>query len=523
MAGGKLTPRQRMINMMYLVLTAMLALNVSAEVLDAFVKIEQGLQRTSDIAQAKNVHTLSNFARAAAENREKVEKWQIKAQLVNEKTNELSKYIQELKLELVTKGDGRKTKAIVDGRIMPEKIEAKDNTDAVNSLLIGPAKNGKAYELRKMIEDYKEFIFANIVSKEDAPGLVDEINGLLNFDFERKDASDGRTWETFTFEGMPLISATAMLTKIQVDIKNSESSLYDYLFSQIDASSFKFTSVAAIVKPITSSAVLKGTDFEAQIFLGAYDPNQKFIAELNSGKYESDAEGKISIKRRGESVGMQSIKGNIKFKGPDGEMTIPINFDYQVVEANLVVSPTKMNVFYLGIENPVSISVAGVPDNNLTVNISNSSFVKKGSEYMVTPKELKECIVTVTSNVNGTTQTMPPQKFRVKRLPPPSPAIHGITGKSATRGELSASQGIVAKMPPDFDFDLKYTVKSFTVGASAGGYWNEEPTTGAVFSDRQRKLMGSLKQGDAVMITNIKALGPDGATVDLNDLFIKVK
>lgn len=521
MAGGN-TPRQKMINMMYLVLTAMLALNVSAEVLDAFVKIEQGLQQTSEIAQAKNIQSLRNFANAAAENKDKVEKWQQKATKVDEKTRVLTDYIGNLKLELVKASDGENSEGIVDGKIIPENIVAKDNTTAVNNILIGPANNGKAYELRKNIEDYKKYIFDSILNEKEEPGLISEINGLLNFDVNTS-AADGRTWETFTFESMPLMSAVAMLTKIQVDIQNSESSLYDYLFRQIDASSLKFTSITAVVKPVTSSAVVTGSDFEAQIFLGAYDPTQKFSAQLNIGKFESDNQGKITIKRRVESVGIQTVKGVIKFKGPDGDMDIPVDFEYQGVQPNLVVAPTKMNVFYLGIQNPVSISVAGVNDKDLSVSISNASYSKVGNDYIVTPKELKECVVTVTANINGTTKTMPSQKFRVKRVPPPTASVHGISGKTAARNELAASQGVVARMPQDFDFDLKYTVKSFTVAATVDGYYKEESGSGQAFNDRQRKLLGSVRQGDGVMFTNIKAVGPDGATVDLNDLMIKVK
>ena len=303
MAGGN-TPRQKMINMMYLVLTAMLALNVSAEVLDAFVKIEEGLQQTSEIAQAKNIQTLGNFD--LVENKARVEKWQKKALEVDEKTKTVSDYIQSLKIELIEASDGKGAKAIVDGKIIPEDIEAKDKSDKVNSILIGPNNNGKAYDLKKMVEDYKEFIFTNTLEEGGAQGLVDEINGLLNFDI-KKGASDGRTWETFTFEGMPLMSAIAMLTKIQVDLQNSASSVYDYLFSQIDASTHKFSSIQAIVKPLTSSAVVRGSDFEAEIFIGAYDPTQKFSASLNVGNYSSDNSGKISIKRRGDGIDRKSV------------------------------------------------------------------------------------------------------------------------------------------------------------------------------------------------------------------------
>ncbi|MDR1055688.1 MAG: gliding motility protein GldM [Prevotellaceae bacterium] len=516
MAGGNLTPRQRMINMMYLVLTAMLALNVSAEVLDAFVKIEVGLQQTSAISQAKNEQTLKNFANAAVENKTRVEKWQEKAIKLEEKTKALTEYIQNLKIELIKVSDGEDAKAIVDGKIVPEAINAKDKTDGVNTILIGPTNNGKAYDLKKMIEDYKGFIFTETLKEKPAQGLVDEVNGLLNFNVNTGGA-DGRTWETFTFEGMPLMSAVAMLTKIEVDVRNSASSVYDYLFKQIDASTYKFSGLSAIVRS-NKASIIRGEDIEAEIYLGAYDPTISFTANLNIGKFNSDG-GMIKIKRRGDGIGVQNINGNLTFKGPEGTMeSIPVKFEYQVVETGLVVSPDKMNVFYRGIDNPVSISVAGVDMKDISINISNATFNRDASgTWQVKPGTQNEC--SVIANFNGQSLT---RKFRVKNVPPPTPEVDGIKAKVASKNELAAAQGLRARMPLDFEFDVKYSITSFNVAASIGGYYSEEAGTGAGFNSRQRGLIDKVRSGDFVMFTGIKAQGPSGS-FDLNDLVIKVR
>ncbi|MDR0582646.1 MAG: gliding motility protein GldM [Prevotellaceae bacterium] len=514
MAGGKLTPRQKMINMMYLVLTAMLALNVSVEVLDAFVLINKSLKQSIETTRIKNKAELSDFARAAAENPEKVKPWQDKAEEVHTRAEELYIYIQHLKVQIVKASDGEDAPALEDDGLSFDSwaIEGKDNTDVASRILLGDG-NGEAYTIRKKITDYKEFLLAMSAGNT---MVTESIHNLLQTD-NPPEGSDGmrRTWET-QFESIPLISAISLLSKFQLDILNCESEVLNHLSSQIDASDFKFSNIDVAVIP-TSNYVLKGTEYSAEIFLAAYDPTARPTLQIGGRTYQANQTGKITYKYQAQTVGPVNLKGAIEFSGPDGKTTRPVTIQFQVAEPNVVVSPTKMNVVYRGIENPISISLSGVPPEKLIPTVTNGTITRGTNEFILTPGSGNLCKVSVAfdgKDMGGMT-------FRVKNLPVPTPRLEGITTKTATKGDLMASQGIFAEMK-DFDFDLKYRVTSFTVSATIQGYLEEKASNSQLFTEEQKQLFNRVRSGQLVAFTNIIARGPNG-DVELPDLTVKVR
>jgi gliding motility-associated protein GldM len=218
-------------------------------------------------------------------------------------------------------------------------------------------------------------------------------------------------------------------------------------------------------------------------------------------------------------VGEQHINGTITLNGKPYRFT----YTYTVAEPNVVVSPSKMNVLYRGVDNPIDVSAAGIPDNKIQINVSNGTLRRVGGQHMLTPGDGNTCDVSVIAEVNGVRTNMGKKTFRVKSVPTPMPEMDGIQGKTASRQQLAASQGIRAIMPQDFDFDLKFTIKSFTVFASIDGYVREEVSMGMVFTDRQKQIITKMQSGQRLSITDIKAVGPDGKVVDLPDLSIKVR
>jgi gliding motility-associated protein GldM len=504
MAGGKQTPRQKMINMMYLVLTAMLALNVSAEVVDAFAKIERGLDQTVIITNIKNENTLKFFENAVAELGQKAVESRDKAKLARDKTTEIIDYVRDLKIELIKVADGDETNAIKDGRIYADSIKKMDDLNVANQVLLGVNDNGKAYDLHKKVLEYKEFILTNVVGNH--PEIETFINELLDFSNPKKGITDVRDWETFTFNSTPLISAIALLSKIQVDILNSESYVLEYLRSRIGKDDLKISNVeAAVSNP--NGMILKGSSSEAEVFLVAFD--ESIQAEVHVGGRTIPMKGgRAKVPFSGSNIGPSAVSGDITYRNASGETEKRnFKFEYYVVEPSLAVSPTKMNVFYLGVDNPVDISVSGVSQKDVDVNISNGSLspAGQGGSFIVKPKSVGECNISVTAMVNGEKKDMGARKFRVKRVPNPEPSLFGITGKNVTRSQLSAVQGVVAKMPADFDFDLNWKVISFTLEIIQGGYQTTEVSKSNQFTAEQRKIMTEAKVGSKIYISDIKA------------------
>jgi gliding motility-associated protein GldM len=521
MAGGILSPRQKMINMMYLVLTAMLALNVSAEVLDAFVVIDKSIEHNTRIILEKNNNNLSDFREAAAENKEKVEPWLLKGEEVHRRAAELYNAINQIKLDLVASGDGKDSEGIVDGEINAALIGSLSDTDASSRVLVGSeTSKGEAYVLRRAMNEYCEYLLS-LVDEAKNPVLFHSLTEILRLPAtqERTDG-DVTAWEVAVFDGVPLISAVALLSKMQMDVYNSESEVVSYLMRQVTATDFKFSDIDIAVVP-SSNYVIQGTEFSAEMFLAAYDPTQNPILTMGGRTYHANNKGKIIFKTIPEHVGPVNLNGNMEFMGPEGKTTRPVRLSYMVVEPNTVVSPTKMNVVYRGIENPISISSAGIPQDKLDVKITNGTIEHKGNEFMVTPGNGRICEISVFVNEKN----MGTRQLRVKDLPAPMPQLDVIQGKTATKNELLASQGILAAMPRDFDFDLRFRVLSFSVlsNDATSGYDMEEASNSAAFTPRQKQLFNRVRSGQRVTFTDIKAVGPDGRTIELNDLVIKIK
>ncbi len=517
MAGGKLTPRQKMINMMYLVLTAMLALNVSAEVLNAFKTIDKGLTKSITTVREKNTSDLNFFALAYNENPRKVAVWKEKAERVDAKSKEMYDYLQDLKAEIIKSGDNEKSPALEDiANIDVDKIDAIDNTNAVPRIMLGENNDGKAYDLRKKIEEYKNYILEVIDDK--SPSARHSIEELLHL-VDPPMAADGTrtSWEISNFESTPLISAIALLSKMQLDVMNCESEVLGFLQNQIDAGDFKFSNIETAVIP-NSNYVIKGTEYKAEIFLAAYDPTQRPVLKIGGREYNANEKGKIEFKTLATTVGEMKLNGQVEFIGPDGKTTQPVSLVYQVAEPNVVVSPTKMNVVYRGIDNPMNISLSGVSLDKLNPDVTNGTITRTGKDFMLRPGSGRTCDISVF--VDG--KNMGTQSFRVKDLPTPNPVVEGISGKTASKGELGASLGMLAEMK-DFDFDLRYTVVSFTMSVNIGGYEETKTANSYAFTDEQKQLLTRVKPGQRVSFTDIKAKGPDGRVVELYDLSVKIK
>jgi gliding motility-associated protein GldM len=546
MSKGKETPRQKMIGMMYLILTAMLALNVSKEAVEAFKKVDMSLTKTTANYIKKNEITYAAFDAAAAENPEKAGAWKTKAYEVKARADELYNYMQDLKIEIITKAEGEDSEALLpNGQIDVTKVKRIDENNIPSEVLVGANQGGKGNDLKALIEDYRGFLVETLDGKD--LGAEQSILDILNTDDpENLEKTGTEDWVTAQFQTMPLVAVITILSKMQVDVRNAETDVLNFLFTQIDAGSMRFNNIIPTVIP-NSTYIMQGNEYEARVFVAATDTTQDmeiFVGPYNtttnpdgSLSYEPtnqatqlpiDESGVGIYRVRPGSIGEKSWGGIIKMKAPDGTMrSYAFNSQYSVGVPNVVVSPTAMNVLYQGIKNPLDISVPGVGSDKLTVRMTNGN-VNRGKykdyrgEYVAEPRTVgQNAQIIVSANINGKVQTFPPVEFRVRRLPDPEARFANMKEGNVLRSVAAAQQVVTATLE-NFEFDLTYTVTGFTVSVNDRGFEITADSNSNRITAKQKELIGNLRAGQKLIIEKIKAVGPDGRTRDLNPIILKI-
>ena len=546
MGHGKETPRQKMIGMMYLVLMAMLALNVSRQVLDAFVLIDESLIKTTENFISKNKDAYFAFEQAAAEQPAKTKPWLDKAMEVKRRADELYENVHNLKVEIIKASEGEDTEVIQEGEIhhSPDHpIKGLDNTMVPAEIMIGAARDGAGFALKGEMEGFRDYLLSLI--SEEAITTRESILGSLDTS-DPESGGHGKqgelptTWEDHHFAHLPLIAVISLMSKLQSDIRNAESDAIRYLYSMIEAGSFKFNKIDPVVIA-NSDNVTRGNEYRAKIFLAAFDTTQKPIVYV--GEYDStiNDQGMVEYSMKGtlgqdyDSVpvaggrGIYTVKtsangdkqwgGIISLKRLDGSYTSkPFTASYMVSEPSLVVSPTKMNVFYLGVDNPVEISVPGYPADALRPSMTNGTFKRSGSGYIVNPTRVGESNISVSVDVDGTSRSMGSKPFRVRPVPDPYATLAKQKGGNYAKSKVLQEFGPEATMPDWFEFDLSFKVTSFTMGATVQGFFKRMNSTDGTFTGEMRETLRNLGSGARIYLDDIKCVGPDGSTRNIGTL-----
>src|SRR5574344_165081 len=290
------TPRQKMINMMYLVLTAMLALNVSKEVLNAFKVVDLSLMKTYNSFDKKNASLVSDFDFAYQQNQGKVGKWRDLAKEVQKKTDDLVNYIVETK-EILAQKSGSYVKPAdeeigdEDAFIVGVKgdtimIKSKEDLNSSPEVML---RLGRGKELQDKINQYKADI---AVLVDNNPLIVNSLAQTL--DVDDIGGSNKKSWPVLNFDASPVIASLTLLSKLQIDVCNAESVVLRQLYNEIDASSFKFTGLKATVIP-DASYVFQGQPYRARIFIAAEDTTQKLTVYMNGSSNPLPTEGNEAI------------------------------------------------------------------------------------------------------------------------------------------------------------------------------------------------------------------------------------
>jgi len=545
MAHGKETPRQKMIGMMYLVLTALLALNVSKEAVEAFKLVDESLNQTTKINVERNTQVYADFEQKAATNPVKAGPWRNKANEVKNRANEMYDYIQAIKLEIVRTAEGEKSEAIDGNQINVEGIHHIDENNVPSQILIGANMDGKAYDLHSALDDYREFLL-DIIGNKNAK-LVESIKKTLDTSDKTDPGGEKVSWEIHNFHTLPLIAVITILSKLQGDIRNTEGLTLNYLYSQIEANDFKFNKLEPTVIS-SSNYVMKGGEYSAEVFIAATDTTQKpqvLIGKYKEvklpdgsrtykmvGKYQIlpvDKRGRGVYKVPASSVGEKQWGGLIRIKAPSGDtISFPFMEKYMVAAPNVVVSPTAMNVFYVGVDNPVDISVPGVGSDKISARMTNG-VIKKGKtrnfrgSWIVRPKTPgKPAQVRVSANINGKTVSFPPISFRVKRVPPPVAKVAGKKGGNISKAALAAQSVVLAEME-NFDFDIKFRVTSFRMSVTLKGFTYDEISKNNRLTPKMKGYIQQMRRNSKVIFEDIKAVGPDGVSRKLNSLVFTIQ
>ncbi|MDP3392365.1 gliding motility protein GldM [Sediminibacterium sp.] len=494
-------PRQKMINMMYLVLTALLALNVSSEILNAFKTVDKSLMTATGVAEKKNSEIFKSFQKKIEDptTREKAEIWLPKAQTAKKLSDEVYNYIEALKAEL-KKESGLK---MVDGK---EDFK-EDDLDAATRLFVSapPSGKGKGKELFDKLANFKKQLL------EIDPEMAAAIGTNLPLDLPAvKSEKDKEEWAYTFFHMTPTVAGITMLSKFQNDIKNSESQAVEFCHKEIGQVELVYDQFQAIANA-NASYVMPGEEIIINAGVGAFNSASQPRVTVDGASATPTPDGSFEYKFRPSGTGSKNV--TISFVKPDGTTaSVTKEIKYTVgVPSGLVVSTDKTRVFYQGLENPLSVT-GGSGDEKVNVSIEGAGigFRKEGpGQYIVTASALGSATVNATDGKNTQKIVIP-----IKRVPNPLATVGGKGGGPIVANAFRVQRGVVADLK-DFVFEgVKYEVVSFTLICTGRGFeesgFGIAEVSGAYFNAEAKALLNKCQAGSTVVIDEIKVSGPGG-------------
>ena len=495
------SPRQKMINLMYVVLMAMLALNVSNEVLNGFTVVEESLGRTTSNSAKENAAIYDTFSQQMKQNPEKVRQWFEKSQAVKLMSDSLYNFAQQLKEAIVREADGK------DADL--NNIKAKDDLEAASQIMLAPG-TGKGKHLFEMINSYR----GRILKMVGDPKQQEIIASNLTTEVPKSQRALGKNWQEYMFEDMPVAAAVTLLSKLQSDVRYAEGEVLHTLVSNIDVKDIRVNKLDAFVIP-EKTTLYPGEVFNADIVMAAVDTTMQPEIYVNGTKI--NPKGKYSF--TAGAVGEHSFSGYLMTRNAAGE-TMRRDFlqKYTVIPAptGATVAADLMNVLYAGFQNPMSVSVPGVPANAVSVSMSGGSLVAKGAgHYVATPAQVgKDVVFTVTANDKGKTRQMAQVTFKVRKLPDPTPYV--VVGSDRFKGgnmpkASLVSMDVLHAAIDDGLLDIPFRVLGFeTVFFDDMGNSIPIASDGASFSGRQKETFRRLSRNKRFYVRGVKAIGPDG-------------
>jgi len=502
------SPRQKMINLMYILLMAMLALNVSNDVLKGFHLIGDSLERTTTNAAKENRALYDDFAVLMKKNPTKVREWYAKANQLRLASDSLYNFAEQLKWAIAREADGSKGN--------PDRLNNEENLDAAGHIMLAPI-SGKGKLLFNAINSYRAHVLRYITDPRQRAIITSDLSTAVP---KNDNSLLGKNWQEYMFEDMPAIAAITMLSKLQSDIRKAENQVLHTLRANVDLKDIRVNELNAYVLP-EATTLMPGEVFRSKIFMAAVDTTQRPQIFVNGRPISGSGEYNFTVGGPGE----YSFSGYILTQNAAGEV-LRRNF---VQKYNVIAPPTGatvaadlMNVLYAGYDNPISVSASGIAADKIHLSMTGGSLTSRGNgKYVARPAHVGQDVqFTVTGEVGGKTQTMGAFSFKVRKLPDPQAYI--TIGSDQFRGGRIAKGSVIGATKLDAAIDdgllnIPFRVQSFEcVFFDRLGNVLPRPSAGANFTDAQRELIRGLSRGKRFYISNVHAIGPDGIERTLN-------
>lgn len=495
-----------MINLLYIVLIAMLALNVSSEILNAFKTVNESIHHSNESIDEKNAIIYNQFEKQMAQDPQKVGPLLEKAKDVKQQAAALVVYIDSLKQQIIRESGGLDDSG---------QIKRMDDLDAPSRVMEN-WKNGP--ELKAKMEKLRDNLLAYYPAAQRASA-----NKAFPLQIQNPPAGSKKNWTQLNFDMVPSIAAITILSKFQNDVKNSEAQIIDYLYGQINAQQFTLDTYKPLVSA-SSGYIMSGQQYTAQIMLGAYSSTVNPTITVNGAPIKVE-NGVGTFSTVGGGVGEHKYNVAVSLKDKDGKTeTFTTSGSYMVGASSLSVSATKMNVLFIGLDNPISIAAAGVPAESVAASISQGSLSKTGTgEYTAKVSTVGKATVNVTAKVGDQTKNMGSMEFRVMRVPDPVAEVGGSKGGRVQSAVFRVQQGVQAVLE-NFYFDVKFPITHFTMGFAGTGFsdYIERQSNSALFTPEMKELMQRCRPGSLVYIDEIRAKAPDGTTRNLPGIAFKL-
>jgi gliding motility-associated protein GldM len=493
-------PRQKMINIMYLVLTALLAINISAEILNAFKTINDSLEKTNNTVKISTTQIFESLTEKMSDDatRAKATIWQPKAKEVMDQTVIAYNFIDNLKKELVAQAKG------------------DDDQNTTTRILV---KEGKGKELLKVLTDFK----TNVL-KDSALRAEFEKSLPISLELPKSVNSNKKTWEEAYFYMAPTVGALSILSKFQNDIRNAENKMVTFCHEQVGKVELRFDAFEAIVGQ-SSRYLMPGQELEITAGLGAFSRSKLPTVTINGSNVALNEKGMAIYKTTASGVGSRTVNVTVSFTDQDGNpqtRTIPV--EYTVGSANASIALDKMNVLYIGVDNPVSIAASGGGDDKVRAEISGGggqlNRLGNGKYSCRVNQVTDNCMI----NVYVDNKLVGASNFRVRTIPDPVATVGGVmSNQNMPAGQFKAQAGVGAFIK-DFPYDIKFSVVSFTLTAdNADGDILEAACTGNTWSSSASNIIRNLTAGRTVTIDEIRVQGPDGRVRKIPGLTYYIK
>jgi gliding motility-associated protein GldM len=497
-------PRQKMINMMYLVLTALLALNVSAEIINAFKVVDNSLKQSNTVLTSSSASVYSNFEDLLKDPKtsEKAGIWKPKAEKSRGLSEQLFTQIEKYKLDLMTEAGYDPASG--------DSSFKEDNIDAATRLFDTKGQGKKLYQA---LETYKN----NILAID--PEIAKDLGGKLPLNLETPKSVSGnaptgdkiKDWTFAHFHMTPTVAALTMLSKFQNDVKNTENEVATYCINRVGSVKLILDKFEPLIGT-SSTYLMPGEEMTVTAGLGAFNSAVKPVVTINGRSITVNESGVAESKFNVGGTGSNKLNVSVQFVDPNTGETKSVSkaTEYTVgAPSGVAVSADKMNVLYIGVDNPLTIT-AGAGNEKVSASFTGGTLSKSGgNKYIAKPSAGSSGEHTVSVNVDG--KSIGKVLFRVKQLPNPAAYVGNLKPGAAPSANFKAMGGVIAKLE-DSEFDAPFEVVSYEIGAISQDlpFYQPMANNGPRWTGNAANLINKLKPGALVAITKIQVKGPDG-------------